>query len=206
MSNDEIMEDSTEKLPVIEGDRSSEVGILMIKPDAIKLGVEEYLVAEFVKRLEGRADLDYAVVKTIESEETVREIYPDLEDDTYKALYGYLIGKEVLLITFRAKNNTPGTDMLERLSSIRGPSMWRWSKEQLSGNVGPEDFVRRMMPVPGSPPEWNIIKEKALQKERMTQREFEVYCQNLVHTPTSKGDFNALLKLFSEKERKFILR
>lgn len=187
--------------PEISGDEEQEsdllkkrCGLLMIKPDAINLGVEEYVIAEFCSRLQGKASLDLVEVITITSEKQVQNIYPHASQNLLSFIVPNLLNQRVILVSFNCKSNT---NLWKDLSAIKGPNPKRWSVAMHEGDTRPHFFIRGWLPVPGSSPVWKKIIAKIKGGDELTQQEYLIYCQNLVHTPDTIQEFEGLLSLSS---------
>lgn len=177
------------------------VGLLMIKPDAIDLGVEDHIVAEFCGRLHGIAQIDYAVAVKISTVRQIHAIYPRQEENIYQMLCRNLLNREAILISFRGG---PHIDLQRKLKEIKGPSMWHWTERMLHGDTNPDRFIRGWLPIPGSSDLWESIIKKIQAGARMTEEEFVVYSQNLIHTPDTVNESQGLLEFFPKNIRKKI--
>jgi len=181
------------------------VGLVIIKPDAIDLGIEEYLIARLCQQLLDVAYLDHVQIVKIVDQIAVRKIYPAIEAEVYPILESNLVGREVVVLSFSSFANDQ-IDLWSRLKGVKGKSMWNWDEEMWRGKRGIETSVRGCLPVPGSDPSWRSIVPKVRNHQWMTTEEFTVYSQNLIHTPETLLEFAGVLDLFPSRVRNSILR
>lgn len=187
-----------------EGVLRNNLGLVLIKPDAIKLGVEEFIISEIASGVLPYARLDFVESLYINSKEQVRLIYPNEKPNIYDALDPYFIGNQSIVLS--VKSFKPGFDLWEELKNLRGPNIWHWTDNMLNGRFERPRFIRRILPVVGGDLLWETIKNKSIRKEEMTPEEFMVYSQNLLHVATSLQDFKGILSILKPYEVELILR
>lgn len=115
------------------------IGLLLIKPDAIKLGIEEYIIGEFCQRLQGKAELDFVQKKVLRSRTQINLIYPDMIDtNIYRYLENNLLHQTTIVASFVGNREI---DIWSEMSKIKGSTPKRWTLPMLDGNMQPDFMV-----------------------------------------------------------------
>ncbi len=186
------------------------IGFIVMKPDAIELGVAEELIGMATEKLlqEG-IHLLHGEVITIESEVQLRLLYPHIDEaDFWRHMKDYFLGNLVAVTVYYSHEPTH----IERtIKNIKGPRPRDWEITQLEGARSIDDFLRALIPVPGTEQVVKPLLEKILESKRrngifeFTDAEFAIYSRNLVHSPEGEDEYQGMLKLLSADTRNLIL-
>lgn len=187
---------------LMNNDLSKHVAAMLIKPDAVDLDITEFLIEHVAGLMKQRCNAELEGVHVIESlkEQDIAILYPSLDRDGIEIVRSYLSSGLSVLVTFRGDGTK---DLWSGLKQIKGPRMIDWDEEELSGSLGINNFVRAMIPVPGTLGEYEPVLEKIRLKKsdpsaRFTDKEFRVYCRNLIHTPDNRQELLGLLSLLDK--------
>lgn len=179
------------------------IGACLVKPDAVELGVAEYILAHIAHALAIKKAGEMTLVSVIDKLpfEKVPALYPKLDADGYEIVRDYLCAGTCVLAFY--KGNGVGKELL----AMKGKRMGDWSLDELDGSIGWKEGIRCAMPLPGTTKEYQPIVERIRarrlgQPSRFTDDEFRVYCRNLIHTPDDDQELLGLLSLLSKEERR----
>lgn len=186
-----------------------QIGAMMLKSDAVNLGVTESLihhVAEYFYHKRAAKLSGVYLIKKIKPE-IVPSLYPNLDRDGHEIVTRYLSQGSVVLAFFQGNGSL---DMWNEITMLKGKRMNDWDLGELNGALGLKDGMRCIMPVPSTREVYQPVMERIRRKrtdanERFTTDEFETYCQNLVHSPDDLAEFQGLLGLLNKKQRKEVL-
>lgn len=189
---------------VLDFELTHKTGVILIKPDAVELGIAEDIIdyanerveAQRAGSLEGVYLIDRIGCKDIPS------LYPNLSPDGYGMVENYLCTGSSVMAVFRG---TGHVNMRELMLDIKGKRMRDWTLEELEGKMGMKDSIRGMLPVPGTISEYAdaVAKLKAQKSDpslRFTDEEFKVYCKNLIHSPDDLYETVGVLSLLSKDQ------
>ena len=192
-------------------------GIILIKPDAVEMDVTEYIISEVLQRTpnELNAGLDIVQVCEFFRQDEVELLYQEidqLDPDFRQATIDYMLSGPTVLVMFRRASlvTDDDTSLISILKGIKGKSMFHWSLEQLETREGTNNFVRGLLPLPGSNEvllrvvQKIIDKKEGITQEKMTKEEKIYYVQNLVHSPDNQYEVEALLRLLTEENRQLL--
>lgn len=187
----------------------TKLGAMLIKPDAVNLGVAEPIIAHVSKKLYEEQIGTISGVYLIDGIpiSMVPILYPSLPVDGCETVSQYLSDGMCVLAFFEGSGNV---DMWAEMTKLKGRRMNDWSIEELGGAVGLNNFIRAMLPVPGTRDKYfpvidKIILKKRDKSARFTDAEFQIYCRNLVHTPDNIDEFCGLLELISDEQKRELL-
>lgn len=184
------------------------VGLMLIKPDAINLGIGEDIINHVTQIMYPNANLTGVYIIDNITVEQIPIIYPELPSDGYEIVYEYLTSGPCILFGFTSDNEE--SNLLNTMKKIKGPRLIDWRDEYFEYRPGITSFIRATIPVPGTEMLYKRVIEKILLKRndptiRFTDDEFKIYCQNLVHSPDNFKEMFGLLSLVSENEKKEML-
>jgi hypothetical protein len=179
---------------IFDRELAMKAGFLLIKPDAVQLGVAEYIIDYAAQRVEkekaGKLSGVY-ILNPLRTEQ-VPLLYPQMTSDTFPRVANYLGEENSVMAVFKGNGLV---DMRMLMLKIRGRGMHNWSMEELNGSIGLEDSVRGMLPVPGTTNLYFDVINKLKAKKcdstlKLTSDELIIFCRNLVHSP---GDYEETL-------------
>ena len=198
------MSSATETGRDLEGlklDLTSRIGVMLIKPDAVRHGVEPQILQHLQDTIHGensgRLQGAFRILSIDES--GIPLIYPSLPKDLYPTVAVYLSSGPSTLAAFVGD----GTSSLERrMCDLKGPRMLDWSDEELRG-IGKDirRGIRYLLPVSGTEESYASIIENIRRRRidptvtRFTDDQYSLACQNLVHSPEGADELIALLDL-----------
>ncbi len=190
-----------QKISLIENELRTKVGLVLIKPDAIELGIEEFLVDYLQTKLQNEAELNGGYFVSIKQED-LNGIYSAAKMYTSQAVVNYITSGTSILISFRGFGKT---DIWARLNQLKGKKLINRNGEELDGPISWERGVRNAIPIPSTKKEYLPVFDKIKKygeeaTVHFTDFEFGTYVKNLLHTPDNLMEFYSLLKLLKPDE------
>lgn len=181
----------------LERELRGSVGLMLLKPDTINLGVEEFIINLVTTNMIGRGG-QLSIVKMIDgiTDDQLQYIYPTLAPHYFRALSKLMIEQPSVLLVFvssSANNEGERIDLWEALTAIKG-------KVDPTRSKGFNEGVRSAIPIPGRIGTFNRISSILQSGEDLSETEYLELVQNLAHTPENIHEFAGLLQLLSLEE------
>lgn len=167
----------------------NQLGLLLIKPDAISIGAGEYLIEYTRERMKNEVQAEMQGVFIIDeiNRTDLSYMYPDLP--AYKldlATQVFNLGPSVL-VTFKGSGSN--TDLWANLKEIRGASMRDLEENSRTSSI------RSFLPLPGFFGDYRLVAEKLRQHKTVSVNEELILHFNMAHTPDTIDEVAGLLKL-----------
>jgi nucleoside diphosphate kinase len=200
MRNNEILGPSEQGF----SDIRIKLGFIMFKPDAVAQDLIEYLVEHTRQEMLKHAVGDLYGVHIVKIDRNqAPEVYPDLDMEGNETVYQYISSDNSVLVSIAGFGKK---DVWAELKALKGRRLSDWTENELREGVGLQQFIRGMIPTVGNRDKFKPIIDKLLAKKqdsriKFTQDEFDLYCQNLVHTPDTMNEFIALRNLIPPEDR-----
>lgn len=181
------------------------LGIMVIKPDAVQLGIGEELIYYITTKLyESNAGvLNGAYIVQI-NRDYIPSLYPNLGREVGEIVRDYLSEDISIIATFKGNRSQ---DIWGELHQMKGTRLMDRSEEQLNQPMGIKTGIRDIIPVPSTRNRFQEAFEKL--KLRIidktipfTDPEYKVYCRNLIHTPDDLREGIALLNILDRDQIK----
>ncbi len=178
-------------------------GVVLIKPDAIALGVDEFIIGRLTQELyESKTGILQGVYEVGVKKMDIPYIYPSIPKEDYAVIEDYLSEGSSILLTYRGSGRS---NLQDRINEIKGKRLGDWSIEELEGANGFGNSIRGMIPVPGTIEQFEpVIKRIKLKKIdpsiRFSDAEYRIYCRNLIHSPNDCLETLSLLRLLSQQQ------
>jgi hypothetical protein len=198
MNNNKILDESEKD---IEIKSLKEIGIMLLKPDALKYKKDEEIINILKSQLCESNIADFAGIYKVNeiSGKNIPKIYPDLDTTFYPTVEKYLSSGPSIIILFINKSNL---DIEKKMLDLRGKRMLDWTEEELDGIKDLRNGIRFMLPLEETKDAFKDIIQNI--KDRIknvnvnlkfTNEQYDLYCQNLVHTPEGINELLAILDL-----------
>lgn len=168
--------------------RDNSYGIMVFKPDAVNKDLVEIMIAHVLssEQLKGKAEISsIAILKTIETEEDLKSLYPDLKPEIWKANRELFSSDYTVVALFKGK----GIDMQKELKKIKGKI--RTDPNQQGLGFG----LRGLIPTVGEVKIFEEISRKKKYNEQLTKEDYYNLARNLVHTPDDYSEKLSILNL-----------
>lgn len=169
-------------------------GMLMIKPDAVSLGIAEDLIEYTRVRMLTEASAVLTGVFFVESinREDLSYMYPDVRGNKLDlSMHNFNLGPSVIL-TFNGMRDD--IDLWRQAYLIRGKTMRHQTQ------TGLRDSIRGILPIAGVPGDYRIMTEKYKKPGPMTDEDELIMHFNLAHSPDNVQEVAGLLRLISDTE------
>lgn len=166
------------------------LGIALIKPDAVELGIAEYIIDFLNYKMITLAEAELSGVFIISDldYEIVRKIYPKSPEHKISTVFEQFRGHEGLIIIYKGYGHKQ--DLWKLLRELRGESLFYRTE------VGIErGGIRGIIPVPSTGDNFRVIQNKLNRGEELTRDELRTYHANLMHTPENFDEFLGLASL-----------
>ncbi|MGA7733635.1 MAG: hypothetical protein WCD37_20425 [Chloroflexia bacterium] len=178
----------------------AQTGALLIKPDAVELGIAEELIYEAQSRLlKENIELTGVAILTV-PDDAGHKLYPSMNSDklTY-VMREYLTQGESVIAIFVGGQST---NVTERLVEIRGKQLFNYSVEELMAMpYGLQDSLRGIIPVPGTGEHYRPIIQRlisdrlGLTRPLTKRQDYSAGYRNLVHAPRDPMELCGLLSI-----------
>jgi hypothetical protein len=179
------------------------LGLLLIKPDALALGVEDYIIhyVDESLRNEKAGSLNGVYIIQIKDKD-VRNIYATVKRPLSPVLKAYLTEDVSVLVTFKGDGKK---DIWQKVSQLKGKRLLDRSENELDNGMGWLKGIRNAIPIPGTRELYVPVFERVKQiqkdpKVRFTEEEYNQFSRNLVHTPDDLVEAFALLSLLNKND------
>jgi hypothetical protein len=179
---------------------AAQIGVLLVKPDAVGYGIAEELIhAAQARLIQDNVALTGVAVLTIPGD-AGHKLYPTLHPDNRAYnMESYLTRGESVVVVFRGDGSLHVTN---RLRQIEGRPIWNYSaRELVTLPYGLQDSLRGIIPVPGAAESYRRGIRRLLQ-DRLgltTSYEhweaYEAVTQTLVHVAADVMELCGLLSL-----------
>ncbi len=172
-----------EKLPY-------KIGAILLKPDAVELGVDDFITELVSKRMliEASASLEVAAPLCNLTKEQTRRIYPTLDPNYFEGhAANFLSGISIALFYV---GNSGEVNLWQLLKKIRG---------KITLGDGFEHSIRASIPLPGKREKYNELSKKLKNKEPLCLEDYMSLSENLAHVPENIFEFDGLLSLIPKK-------
>lgn len=128
---------------------AAQIGVLLVKPDAVEYGIAEELIYAAQSRLiEDNIELTGVAALTIPGD-VGRKLYPTLHPDNLVYLMENYLTKGVSVIAVFCGDGA--VNATNRLRQIEGKPIWNYSaRELVTMPFGLQDSLRGIIPVPGT--------------------------------------------------------
>lgn len=172
-------------------------GGLVIKPDAIRKQQKDLILAKIYASLVGFSGRIVAQKRLLAvSEADVETMYPLLRGRELREAKEYLVGGELIILIIEA--DIRASDLFRQISIIKGPRLADRSYERLMEGRILNGSIRDLLPIPGEEDAYKAILSAILAKKadpsiRFSDKEYEFYAQNLVHSPDNEIELRGLL-------------
>lgn len=181
-------------------------GFCLLKPDAVELDVAEFIIAHLAKVMYTQFNAELGLVIDLQlggarDLACVYPKYPIFKPQARESMLAYFTSAPSIFITFHTRDEVPQVDLWEALSVIKGRVMWHWTVDQLLGCANVDDFVRALVPLPGTRDVFAPIMQKIIEGRDLTDDEYFHYIQNLIHTPETAEEVKGLIGLLDKKYR-----
>lgn len=178
---------------------SERIGVVVFKPDAVRLGIVEELIAHIAEK--GQKN-NVATINTVSilrlKPQQVESIYSSVLDRVGPEFHKYMLSGPIVVLTLTGNGKD---NVLEFLLQIKGKRFKDRSIIQFSSN-SLETGIRDLVPVPGTRKRYAKIFKKVMTGDRhFSNREYAIYCQNLIHTPDNEAELIAILELLPQLEK-----
>ena len=183
-------------------------GVVLIKPDAVELGVDDYIIGRFTQELyEGGIGVLQGVYEVNVKKIDIPLIYPSMSKEDYLAVESYLTEGPSVLFTYTGSGRF---NLQDRINNIKGKRLGDSSLEELDGKNGFGNSIRGMLPVPGTIKQFEpVVRRIKLKKNdpsiRFSDAEYHIYSKNLVHSPNDYLETFGLLCLLSAQQLREVL-
>lgn len=180
----------------LETDLRQNVGLVLIKPDAVNNGIAEDLIGNVFSKLQKNIpDIEMEDVIFIDSfnADEVSRIYPDLDKkylDAHKKLF-----ENGSLVAVFFSSESGQSDIWSLLLKIRGKAR---------EGSGIEDSIRSILPLPGDRARFEELSRKA-ENETLNSDDYVDIIKNLMHVPSNVQEFIALALVVNKREKVNIL-
>lgn len=166
------------------------IGAMLLKPDAIELGVDEF-ITELVSRrmlIEAGARLEVAAPFFNLNREQTRKIYPALDSNYFEGhAANFLSGTSIALLYV---GNTDRVNLWRLLYEIRG---------KLTVGEGFEHSIRASIPLPSKREKYDKLSVKLRNNTSLCLEDYMSLSENLAHVPENVCEFGGLLSLIPKR-------
>lgn len=171
-----------------------QLGIILLKPDAVEEDLTEFFIAHVASRL--FPDGQIAFVKVIDQLDgaQIKAIYPN--DIIGTSIYNFLSSGSCVIATFLGR---PGAALESRIKKLKGKRMRDWTPEDFD-NSSVNMSLRGIIPLPGFRKLYEPIFIKLRNNVQLSEEEFSIYCRNFVHSPEGVSEYIGLLNQFTTQE------
>lgn len=169
----------------------STLGVMLMKPDALEVGIVEELIDYTYTRLQTivpNIELAGAILIPSFNEAEVEKIYPDLEDK-YRDAFKIFYKQGPLVAVFWSSDSTP-QDLWIILKTLRG---------KITEGFGLNDSIRSIIPLPGNRERYEEITKK-IESEELNSDDYIELCRSLVHIPENIKEFAGLFLSIDQSE------
>ena len=166
-------------------------GVVMLKPDAIDEGVEDYLIDHIYKKLrEQIPDIELAGVIANESfrEDQTEKIYPNLNESYLKGMKTLLKNNQTMVVFFTSRSGDQ--DVWSLLRNIRG---------KIGTGLGMENSIRSIIPLPGKVEKFKKLSQK-IKEDKLSEEDYIELCKGLVHVPDDEKEVAGILSSLDRTE------
>lgn len=186
---------------LVESELRQRIGFVLIKPDAIELGIDDFVINYLQSSLQAHAELNGIYVVKVK-QENVKGIYSAAKMYESAAVINYVTSGNSIVATFSGNGLV---DLWATLKNMKGKKLIDRTDEELEGSMGWRKGIRNAIPIPSTKtdykPVFEKIKEYKLEATNyFTRTEFDTFVKNLVHTPDNLMEFYSLVKLLKPKE------
>jgi nucleoside diphosphate kinase len=185
----------------------TKLGLLLIKPDAVQLGIVEEII-DFVTHeahFSKTAQLNGVYIINLQKPD-IPLIYASVQTGVGEILKEYMTENICVLVTFKGNKRV---DLWKFLHDIRGKRLMDRTPEELQQGISKINGIRDWIPLPSTRKSYENAFQK-LEKRFIagdkskdipfTDEEYRIYCRNLVHVPDNLQEVFALLQLLERRE------
>jgi len=195
----------------------SNYGFIVIKPDAVENDLTEFLIWDILTRLkfiDPDVAIDYVFPYEFKSAEEVRDFYREnsqLPEDFVRSIINYMLSGTSVIVVYKSKDSFAQGSFIDVIKNIKGKTMFNWSYEEVKTKKDTNQFVRGLLPLPGSDHLQKRIRERVLERLEqksdgiLTTEELNYYVMNLVHSPDSLDELRFVLDLLPEEYKEQLL-
>jgi len=172
------------------------LGLMLVKPDAIEAGIAEELIDHAHRKLkDGVPDIELLGAAIVPSfnDADVDKIYPDLHGEFKQALKSFYKQGPSIAVFWSSKSGTQ--DIWAQLIKIRG---------KITVGYGLDDSIRSIIPLPGHKERYEETTNK-LQSGNLDFDDYIELCKSLVHVPQNMKEFTGLFLSINEEDINDIL-
>lgn len=179
------------------------LGLFLVKPDAIKLGIAEEIINYAIEQVHDNQKGEINGIYIVQlGKDDVPKVYSTVKREIGEVLIDYLTEDVSVLVTFKGNKKD---DLWEFLRNMRGKRLMDRTEEELDNSGGIQTGIRDILPVPSTRQLYRNAFEKLKLRRKdstipFTDEEYRVYCRNLVHAPDDLREGCALLKLINQEE------
>ncbi len=168
-----------EKLPY-------KIGAILLKPDAVDLGVDEFITDLVSRRMltEAGASLEVAASLFNLTRKQTQKIYPTLDLNYFEGhTANFLSGTSIALLYV---GNGGEVNLWQLLHKIRG---------KITVDEGFEHSIRASIPLPSKRERYDELTKKLKNEEPLCLEDYMSLSENLAHVPGNMCEFSGLLSL-----------
>ena len=181
-------------------DISSEIGVTLIGPDAIRLSIVEEITVETLNRIKKKfPGVEWAgsVIIPPMTNEEVENLYPDLEENFLNAFKKVFGENETVLVVYEETNPDEEIDFFDELRQIKGKVQ---PGKTSDSPFGWGTSIRAAVPLPGDNRQQYESLSKKVEEGNLSEKDYIDLTNHLIHNPDSEKELAGLLLLIRQKD------